>query len=179
MGENTIDVYVVQNPSKCVTSKDPENCEGFLAAFATYFLWNHPIVVQDIADFIRRVRQQSSGAKIKNLIIGSHGDGGRLAYFRIGNDMIDQYSKTELDALSAVAPLLAQGARVFIVACHTGDNHKLLQKVSTALGGVRVYGYPGRIESDGFDMDYGTKQIVCYGGSCIDTEKYPCSAPRD
>ena len=41
--------------SKCVTSKDPENCEGFLAAFATYFLWNHPIVVQDIADFIRRV----------------------------------------------------------------------------------------------------------------------------
>jgi hypothetical protein len=177
MSGKTIDIVVIQTPEKCVSATDKDNCEGYLSALSTYYQYNSATTVKDIPDFINRIiaKVGSSGGRIKNLVIGSHGAGGHYAYFRIGNDIIDNGSPDKINSLRILAPFFAKDADVFILACHTGENRTLLEKVSTALGGVKVHGYTGRIETDGITVDDGTsgggKQTVCLRGNCTDTHQ--------
>ena len=103
MSEDTIDIVVIQNISKCAdpSTTDRDNCEGYLLDLQKYFRYDNPIIARDIPDFIRRTREivVRSNAKIKNLIIGSHGHGGSGAYFRIGNNVIDSSSSDYIDPL--------------------------------------------------------------------------------
>jgi len=176
----TIDVFVIQNTDKCVKADDKDNCEGYLQDLLRYYYFNGAVAVADIWDFIAVVTKKvmmSGGAKIKNLVIGSHGHGGAGAYFRIGSDVIDHASTTELTSLRLLRPCFAKDADVFILACHTGQSKVLLQKVSEALGGVRVHGYTENIETNGFTLDDGTRdggrQIVCIAGKCTSTDQQP------
>jgi hypothetical protein len=181
MGDDTtIDLYVIQNISKCADPKveDRDNCEGYLENLQAYFCVGWPIIPQDIDDFIRQVtgRVEREG-KIQNLIIGSHGRPGRDGWFRIGNTIIDSYSLADFEKLRRLRGFFAEGARVFIMACRVGQRLLLLQKVSTALGGVGVYGYTDYIWVNPFSVTYGFDkggtQNVCYDTSCIDTNRLP------
>src|SRR5882724_3158267 len=176
----TIDIFVIQNTDKCVESDDKDNCEGYLQSLFAYYYFNGAIIVSDIPDFIDVVTKKvmmSGGAKIKNLVIGSHGhgDGYPGAYFRIGSAVIDHASTDHLTSLGLLAPFFAKDADVFILACHTGQSKVLLQKVSKALGGIRVHGYTESIETNGFTLDDGTRdggqQIVCVLGKCKRTDQ--------
>ena len=106
-----------------------------------YYKYNGAVMVQNTPEFVKLVLSkvtQGSGAMIKTLIIGSHGAGGTYGYFRIGNDIVDAGSGKELVSLTVLTPFFSKYAEVYILACNTGQNHVLLNKVSTALGGVGV-----------------------------------------
>ena len=174
----TIDIFVIQNTDSCSKAIDKDNCEGYLLDLLGYYYFNGAVTVTDIWSFIGTVTTKvmmSGGAKIKNLVIGSHGHGGPGAYFRIGNDVVDHASTKELTALTLLKPFFAKDADVFILACHTGQSKILLQRVSKSLGGVRVHGYTECIGTDGFTLDDGTRdggdQILCVLGKCTNTDQ--------
>jgi hypothetical protein len=172
--EKTIDIFVLQPPDKCVDAHNPDDCRDYLSGLKTYYQFNGITQVQDIQDFIKQIGEQvaKSGAKIKKLVIGSHGIGGKGAYFRIGNNVIDQSSFPEIDALRRAAPFFAKNADVFIMACRTGQNETLLKRVSKALGGVKVHGYTDGIETDGItvDIEGDGKENVCTESECTKTD---------
>src|SRR5262245_6722694 len=166
-----MDIYVFQPPDLCVTAKDRDNCEGYLSDLSRYYRFGLSITVHDINDFIVKLNAMAvmNEASIKNLIIGSHGAGGRYAWFRIGNEQIDNGTlKDQIPSLKRVAPLFTKDANVYILACHTGTSQTLLKRVSNALGGVTVHGYTGRIEVDGGTVDMGRdgEHTVCVRDKC-------------
>jgi len=72
---------------RCVSADNKDSCEGYLANILTYYKYNGAFTVQDTDDFVRQISamvRKSDGAKIKTLVIGSHGRDGRDGYFRIG-----------------------------------------------------------------------------------------------
>ena len=174
----TIDIFVIQPLDRCVSADNKDNCEGYLANILTYYKYNGAFTVQDTDDFVRQISamvRKSDGAKIKTLVIGSHGRDGRDGYFRIGNDVIDAFSVTELHTLKTLAPYFSQDADVFIMACKVGGNQRVLQKVSEALGGVRVHGYTANIITTEESVDDGTrdggKHVVCMRSNCANTDQ--------
>ena len=171
MFEKTINIVVVQPPELCARRevRDPENCRGYLENLMSYYKYNGAVTVQNTPDFIKLVLSkvtQGSGAMIKTLIIGSHGAGGKYGYFRIGNDIIDAGSTKELVSLIVLTPFFYKYASVYILACDTGQNHGLLNKVSTVLGGVRVWGYDKHIETNGYSIDHGGAGVLCVRSKC-------------
>jgi hypothetical protein len=142
------------------------------------------IPVRDVADLIARIffEYSNRGRLIGKLVIGSHGYGNFASgygHFYIGKEIImpDEESYRKLDSLKVLAPLFAPDADVIIMACQTGNNGTLLQKVSSVLGGVRVHGFTDYVTATNWwifgatvsdETDDGNREIVCWPSECRD-----------
>jgi hypothetical protein len=138
-------------------------------------LFHLTLLVSDTNDFIKKVSNvaKGKGAKIKNLVIASHGGPG---HFYFGNQLIDEDQNERLSRLRVLIPLLAEDADVYVLACRTGQDQALLMKMSWALGGVRVHGYTDYIRTtsyglfvtldDGVNAEAGGHEVVCLRNKC-------------
>jgi hypothetical protein len=192
MSDNTMDLYLIQDPNgKFEPPKPGEDHPRDAVELALKYYQNHgknPVPVRNIHDFVARIHFEVATRKkyIRRLIIGSHGtwdtegpERYHLGWFWIGNTQITRNSEQEFALLRTVSTLLTHNADVYIVACRTGRDTDVLQAVSKALGGVRVHGYTEYITftnwlvkvewEDGTER--GGSRVVCVPGACWDRDR--------
>jgi len=184
MSDDTFDLYLIQAPETAFPSDD--NTRGYNRDLLRAYKGSLP--VQNIGDFIGKVIFESlrRHQKIKKLVIGSHGAGlpGGYGHFYIGENTLDVKDE-RIEYLSLIKPYLAADADVYILACKTGFDEPLLQRVSRVLGGVRVHGYTEFITTTNYlffiDVDDGTddggRHIVCLPNKCVDYVPPPTKPP--
>lgn len=181
---NAMDLYFIQDPD--VVFPDDDNTRGYNRDLIKYYKTSIPI--RNIHEFIARVSAEVAARRklIKKLVIGSHGNGlvsdtgTRFGHFYIGETNLTEDDK-RIELLKYIAPLLVKDADVYIVACKTGLATPLLQKVSKALGGVRVHGYTDYITTTNYlvfvTLDDGTDdegaEVVCLPGHCFNKQLLP------
>jgi hypothetical protein len=186
-----VELYLVQDPdSAWPPTEDKKDYDRDLLK-----AYKNSIPVSDITDFIGRCRQEvkeAGGDLIDLLVIGSHGWGGEIGQpgsggFYIGQNRIALMFPENIERLRVLSPLFRKTAHVYIMACRTGNDDKLLREVSSVLGGVAVHGYTGYITTSGFwlsaTVDYRVgdpyetefplkeqvgeaKHIVCWSNGC-------------
>lgn len=180
----TVDLYLIQAPESMLDEParaGEDNPRTFLKSLLKAYPDSIP--VRDIRDFVNRVLAESLAKHrlIKKLVIGSHGYGDLATgygQFYIGREIIisDKESWEKLDSLKVLAPAFAPGADVVIMACKTGVNGALLQKVSAVLGGVKVHGFTDYVTATDWwlfatasdETDDGNREIVCWPSECSD-----------
>src|SRR4051794_24534792 len=143
-GAKFMDLFLIQDPA----GVDPGG--GYNKDLMKYY--KNSIPVRDISDFVYRVNLEFMQRRlpIRNMIIGSHGGGwpnnkGGGGFFRIGKTFIEDDDTVAniaaINVLRSLAGYFVEDAHLFLVACKTGYAQPLMQKVSAALGGVKVHGY--------------------------------------
>jgi hypothetical protein len=174
-GGKVMSLVLIQHPAHSIDGDFNED-------LIRYF--KNSMAIKNIGDFIFRVNFEVVRRRllIGTLVIGSHGHGlpNGDGYFTLGSTVINAQSENEINLLKLIAPFFIKEARVYIMACKTGNATPLLQKVSAALGGGSVHGYTKDIETtsfgpfvwldDGTD-DRGGREIVCLPGECRDITK--------
>lgn len=176
----TMELYLIQSPESVWQTDD--NTRGYNRDLVRYYRKSGGIPIMDLQDFVNRVFSEVTGRKalIKKLVIGSHGSGDpttRLGgVFYLGKNAVFHDSYQYLEILGTIKRFLVRDAAVYILACRTGNDTRVLQAVSRALGGVRVYGYTDYITSTsygflGVSVDDGTgdegKEVVCWPTVCL------------
>jgi hypothetical protein len=132
MSNDTMDLYLIQDPADYPKSKDDGNYTGYLQDLLNAH--KNSISVHDVRDFVQKVMTQYMirCRRIKKMVIGAHGAGGASGFggmFRIGKSWVTRDTKVELNTLRVLAPLFARDADVYIVACHTGYDQVVLNSV--------------------------------------------------
>jgi hypothetical protein len=170
---DTFDLYLVQDPFYVLRDNAKGQLYNLLSYYAFSFKFTLP--VNTTVDLVQKVMgvARARGQKLKTLVIASHGAAGT---FYIGKDLIDRDADVYLSTLGQIAPFLDKNAEVYIVACFTAREREVLQKVSLALGGVRVHGYTEWIWThnygvlvtmdDSVNSEGGGHEIVCLANKC-------------
>ncbi len=182
MPDNEIDIHAITDPDT-VKRGDKEHPIEDLKDQLTNLHRHYQnrgvqtIYVKSLADLVRQAQEQAQqkGAKIRNLIIAAHGDVGIV---RVGTTGVNG-DKYDAATLAGLKPLLTKDANVYIMACHTGQREETLRSLSNALGGVKVHGYTGSVETTDYWIDVALsaegKHVVASRIGATSTNPHPRS----